>query len=534
MGAAPISSDHETAARPAAPTALGAAELARAIAEGRWTAAEVVEAHIERIQQVNGRLNALVVPLFDEARRAALQADEAQRRGRRLGPLHGVPVTIKESFHVAGTPSTIGLASRRNEILPDDGVLVRQLRRAGAVILGKTNVPQLLLWHEASNPVYGRTNNPWNLERTSGGSTGGEAALIAAGASPLGLGSDLGGSIRLPAHFCGIHGLKPSSRRLAKSGQAKNFLGLEAIQCQAGPLARRVEDLELMLRVLCDAPPGSLDSEATPGLPLPSADVALAGLRIGMWTDDGYFPASPAIRRAVEEAAGILRGRGAVVQRFRPPDVGEAIDLYFSLVSCDRGRNLKRLLAGSEIDPNVRRLLTLARVPNSLRGLVTWGLRVFGQPWAARLIASARYGSADDFWRLSHARQLYEQRFLAALAADGFDAVICPPHTLPAMPHGDAVDLMCAAGPAFLMNLIGVPAGVVAATRVQPGEESDRPVSGDLVVKKALRAERGSAGLPVGVQVASRHWREDVVLAIMQALEEDFSKRPEYPSRAVA
>jgi fatty acid amide hydrolase len=531
MGAASIySAPHETAVAPTEPTGLGAAELAHAIADERWTALEVVEAHIARIEEVNARLNALVVPLFDEARRAARAADESQRRGRWLGPLHGVPVTIKESFHVAGTPSTIGLTSRRNEIIASDGVLVRQLRQAGAIILGKTNVPQLMIWHETTNPVYGRTNNPWDLNRSPGGSTGGEAALIAAGASPLGLGSDLGGSIRLPAHFCGIHGLKPSSRRVAKGGQAKNLLGLEAIQCQAGPLARRVEDLELMLNVLCDAPPGSLDAEATPGLPLPSADVDLAGLRIGMWTDDGYFPASPAIRRAVEEAAAILRARGAEVEAFQPPDVGEAIDLYFSLISSDRGGSLKRLLQGSEVDPNVRRLLSLAKIPNSLRGIVTAALRTFGQPWAARLIAGARYGSADDFWRLSHARQLYEQRFTAAMAAEGLDALISPPHALPAMRHGDAVDLMSAAAPAFVMNLVGVPAGVVAATRVEAGEETDRPASRDLVVKKALRAESGSTGLPVGVQVAACHWREDIVLAIMHALEAEFSARPGYPA----
>jgi fatty acid amide hydrolase len=533
MPAAPTTSALHVNSVPSEPIGLGAAELARAIAEERWTAREVVEAHIARIEQVNGRLNALVVPLFDEARAAADAADEALRRGRPLGPLHGVPVTIKESFHVAGTPSTMGLASRRHEIMPTDGVLVRQLRRAGAIVLGKTNVPQLMIWHETANPLYGVTKNPWDVERGPGGSTGGEAALIASGASPLGLGSDLGGSIRLPAHFCGIHGLKPSSRRVAKSGQAKNLLGLEAIQCQAGPLARRVEDLELMLNVLCDAPPGSLDSEATPGLPLPSAEVNVAGLRIGMWTDDGCFPVAPAIRRAVEEAAAILRDRGATVEAFQPPDVGAAIDIYYSLVSADRGRNLKRLLAGSEADPNVRKLLSLAMIPNSLRGAATAALRLVGQPWAARLVAAARYGSADDYWRLSHARQVYELRFTAALASQELDAMIFPPHALPAMRHGDAVDLMSAAGPAFLMNLVGVPAGVVAATRVRPGEESDRAICSDLVVKKALRAELGSEGLPVGVQVAARHWREDVVLALMQALEDGFSQQADYPAATV-
>jgi fatty acid amide hydrolase len=144
-------------------------------------------------------------------------------------------------------------------------------------------------------------------------------------------------------------------------------------------------------------------------------------------------------------------------------------------------------------------------------------------------VQSARYGSADDFWRLCHQRQNYEERFMAALARDGFDAIICPPHALPAMRHDDGVELMPAASSTFLMNLIGVPAGVVAATRVRPGEESDRRASRDVVLKKAIRTESESAGLPIGVQVAARHWREDVVLAIMRALEEDFRRRSDYP-----
>jgi fatty acid amide hydrolase len=514
------------------PIGMGAAELARAIREERMTSRDVVEAFLARIEQVNPDLNAVVFPLFDQARREADLADAAQRRGSMLGPLHGVPVTIKESFHVAGTPSTIGLTSRRRELLEEDGPLVQQLRRAGAIVLGKTNVPQLMIWHESTNPVYGRTNNPWNLERGPGGSTGGEAALIAKGGSPWGLGSDLGGSIRLPSHFCGIHGLKPTSRRLAKSGQAKNLLGLEAIQCQGGPLARRVEDLELMLRVLCDAPPGTLDAEATPGMPAPSSDVDVSTLRIAMWTDDGYFPVAPAIRRAVQEAADALRARGAKVESFQPPRVDEAIDLYLGLVSADRGQAIRRLLAGSQVDPNVRKLLHLAKIPNSLRGAVTGALRFAGQPWLARLIGAARYGSADYFWQLSYRRQVYEQSFMAALAKDGFDAMICAPHALPAMRHGDAVDLMSAAAPTFLMNLLGVPAGVVAATRVREGEESDRPPSRDWVVRKAVRTERGSTGLPVGVQVAARHWREDIALAVMQTLETAFSQRPDYPLAA--
>ncbi len=195
------------------PTDWSAAQIARRVARREVSALEVVQAHIARIEAVNGRLNAVVVPRFDEARTEAAAADDRLARGEPIGPLHGVPITVKECFHLAGTPASIGLARRQHELSADDGLLVARLRKAGAIVLGKTNLPQLMIWHESDNPVYGRTNNPWDLGRTPGGSTGGEAAIIAARGSPLGLGNDLGGSIRVPCHFCGIHGFKPTSLR---------------------------------------------------------------------------------------------------------------------------------------------------------------------------------------------------------------------------------------------------------------------------------------------------------------------------------
>src|SRR3954470_1630430 len=159
--------------------ALSATEMAALVAAGQFSRRELVEAHISRIEQVNPALNAMILPLFDQARSEAAVCDEQRGRGQQLGPLHGVPITIKECFHIAGTASTEGIARFANELFDRDGVLVARLRRAGAVILGKTNVPQLMLMHETDNPVFGRTNNPWALDRSPGGSSGGEAALIA-------------------------------------------------------------------------------------------------------------------------------------------------------------------------------------------------------------------------------------------------------------------------------------------------------------------------------------------------------------------
>lgn len=195
-------------------TRLGAAELASSIAAGDVSARETVDAHIERIEEVDGQLNAVVLRRFDAARREAEDADAARRRGEQLGPLHGVPVTIKDQFHVAGLPTTFGMARLADRIAEQDGPMVAALRDAGAIVLGKTNVPPALGAIETDNAVFGRTNNPWDLERTPGGSSGGDAALVAAAGIPLSLGADFGGSLRIPAAWCGVCSLTPTIPRL--------------------------------------------------------------------------------------------------------------------------------------------------------------------------------------------------------------------------------------------------------------------------------------------------------------------------------
>lgn len=510
-------------------TRLGGAELARRIAAGDWSSVEVTRAFIQRIELVNRDLNAVVIPLFDSAIKAAEQADLAMARGDALGPLHGVPVTIKECFHVAGTSSCIGLEALRSEIMPDDGVLVRRLRNAGAVILGKTNIPQMMIWHECDNPVYGRTNNPWDLTRTPGGSTGGEAAIIAAGGSPLGLGNDLGGSIRVPCHFCGIHGIKPTSHRLPRTGSRGTLRGMEAVVSQAGPLARRVEDLELGLRVLV----GGSEETATPDVAPPTwtdpRSVHIRGMKIALWTNDDFFPASAALARAVREAGTALAQRGAIVEEFAPPDVPEIMETYFSLLGADGGADARRLTAGSKLDWRVARMLRLAGLPLALRLPIVAGLRGFGQHWMSRLVGSTRPRSANSYWQLVSRKNQLVRDFMHQLQARGYSAFLTPPHALPAMQHIKGFDLLPAASYAYLPNLLGVPAGVVSLTRVRPGEETGRIVSRDQTLRQAAAVDRGSAGLPVGVQVAAPHWREDIVLAIMRALEDHFASQSEYP-----
>ena len=480
----------------------GAAELARMIAKGETSALEVVDAHIKRIESVNARLNAVVVKLYGEARGAARAVDAARARGESLPPLAGVPITIKESTDLAGTPSTAGIPSRAKQIVNADAPIVATLRRAGAIPIGKTNVAQLLLYQESDNPLYGRTNNPWNLERSPGGSSGGEAAIIAAGGSPLGLGTDIGGSVRNPAHSCGICSLKPTSGRLDMTGTFNAMRDVQdAILDSAGPLARRVEDLELAMQLLADV----------------RAATGVKGLRIGVFTGDDWFPTSPAIVRAVRDAAARLRDAGATVVDIAPPPLSEATALYIALMSVDRWQSVRRLLADDPRDPRLVATLRMASIPHPVRRMMLGAARLIGQKRLATM-----FGNMSPLDQLKREQVAYRERFEAMPV----DAIVCPPAHLPAVTHGACDMLATTYGFCFVFNVLYWPAGVVFATRVRPDEEHATPAVKDAFGGRWKRVESGSAGLPVGVQVAARRNREDVVLAVMKVLQPGDPEQP--------
>jgi len=514
---------------------LSATETADLIARGDLSATEAVEARIARIQQVNPRLNAVVVPLFAQALSEARAADTARSRSGGLGPLHGVPITIKEMFDLIGTPTTAGVSANRAVNASSDAVCVKRLRQAGAIVLGKTNVPQLGIMYETDNPVYGRSNNPWNLERAPGGSSGGEAAIIAAGGSPLGLGSDAAGSIREPSHACGIHGLKPTSGRLSVTGHWM-FPGFPRAWVQPGPMARSVADLALAFQVMAcpveNETDGNADPSVGPVVVRDPASVQIAGLRIGVYETDSHLPATPAVRRVVREAAHALRATGAQVEEFSPPDVEDAWRLYMGLSYADGMIFLQRLLKGSRRDWRIGRLFAFAEIPTAFRPGLDWLLRACRQNYLANAFdsVSRQSLSAARYFELLDAEQAYRDRFKAAIDAQQLDAIVCPASPLPATTHGNEYATFQGLASA-LYNVLGMPAGVVAASRIRAGEECDRPPSSDVVLRAARLVEQGSTGLPVGVQVVARHWREDVALAIMAELERYFATRPEYPLR---
>ncbi len=488
-----------------------------------------------------------MVRRFEAAQAEARAIDERRSRGAALGPLAGVPITVKECFHVAGTQTTIGIPHLAGSNATADGPLVARLKAAGAVIVGKTNVPQLMVMYETDNPLYGRTSNPWDVERSPGGSSGGEAAIIAAGGVPLGLGNDLGGSIRQPAHACGIHGFKPNSGRLTNSGALGSMYGASAIQLQPGPLARHVEDLALAMRVLVGrvaarsssvasaAQPTSRESDAVPlAWPDPAA-VQLSGLRIGYWTDDGYYsPASTALGRAVEDAAAALRLARDRCRAHRAAQCRRS-DAAILCVGGVRRR-------GGDAQPARAWACRSASPADAAAG----ALAALGAGHCRRLVRAGWQSSASKHhprvgaisaaacWRLVNRRNEFNLRFLNRLIDGGFTAFLTPPHALPAMPHGTSLELMPAGSYALLPNLLDFPAGVVAATRVA-ADETNVGAAGaaltDACDRTARQSLRTAAGLPIGVQVVGVPWREDIVLAIMAALETHFRQQPAYPRR---
>ena len=514
------------------PPSLSAADIVRSIAAGDLSSSEVVEAFIARILEVNAKLNAVTVKLFQSAREAAQKVDAARRRGEALGPLAGLPITIKDCFDLAGTASTFGLTTRRDIIETQDDPYVAALRAAGAIPLAKTNVPQLLIYTESDNPLYGRTNNPWDLERSCGGSSGGEAALIAAGASPLGLGNDIGGSLRTPSAFCGITAIRPTAGRTPDHCDHGLPVGQKAIVSQVGPMARRVGDLVLGLRIL----DGGRNPMIDPGPPLDNpATVDIARLRFATFDDDGEFPATPAARRAVAEAAEILTNAGATRASWHMPALSRATDLLFACLSADRGASFRRLLRGNTIDPRVRSLLLTASAPTWLSSLAAAVLGVLHQSRAAATMRRFAPGSADHYWQAVAAIAQFRLDLLHALdEAEGgpIDLLLCPAYAVPAQRHGASLLMPLPGAYAPLANVSGFPAGVVPVTRVRADEESDRPASRDQVDKVARETERGSTGLPIAVQAIGRPWRDDVVLAAMARIEAGAMKRPDYPAQA--
>src|SRR5579864_1780585 len=347
-------------------TFLSAVEMNLQVCAREISPVELAEAHLAKIERLNPKLNAFVHVDPERVRRQAREAEAAVMSGHLLGPLHGVPISIKSSIDVAGMKCEVGTRLRVGFVATQDAPLVERLRRARAIILGVTNTPELLMAWETDNLLYGRTNSPWDLERTPGGSSGGEAAAIASGMSAGGVGSDGGGSIRVPAHFSGICGLKPTSGRIPSTGHFPPSGGPFALLGVVGPMARTVADLKILFAVMQGPDDGDTFAAPVP-LRWPN-DSEARQLRIGYFEDDGRTPVTAEIRNSVRTAAEALSRAGFQVEPFRPEGLEEARLLWKKFFVKTGGMLIGPMFAGRDQDmsPILRQFLEWSAAEPSL------------------------------------------------------------------------------------------------------------------------------------------------------------------------
>jgi fatty acid amide hydrolase len=507
---------------------LPAVRLSQMLARGETSARELAQAHLSRIDAIDGRVHAFAEVFRDGALADADASDARRRRGEARGPLDGLPVTIKECFDVAGRATTLGIPSWSGRIAPRDAAMVELLRGAGAVLLGRTNLSQTMLYVEARNPLFGQTANPWSLAHTPGGSSGGEGAAVASGMSPLGVGTDIGGSIRTPCHFCGVPGIKPTLDRLPMRGYRTALAGQEAVRGMGGPIARSVADLALFFEALDAAKMSDLDPRVPPLAWESPEGIELGKLRVGSYVNDGVIPASGAIARSVRRAEQALAARGCDVVAFEPPDVRGMLSVYLGALSADGGAAIVAALQGGEVDPVLQPLRRLAAVPVRARRAIARAARVLGQRNLALMLDAMGRRSAAELWRLTDELRAFRTKMLDSMEQQRVDLLLCPAFATPALPHGGSKNFTLASSYSILFNATQMPAGVVPVTRVLP-DETRRAAGRDVLERAAAAIDAKSAGLPVGVQIVGRAWKDHVVLAAMRAVEAEVSMDAGFP-----
>lgn len=466
-----------------------ALDLATMIRAGRVSSREVVESHIARVRRVNPQLNAMVRDRFDDARAEADAADARLAESPDGLPLlHGVPCTIKESFSVTGMPWSAGLVSRREVRAGGDAVTVQRLRAAGAIVLGVTNTSELCMWMESVNRVYGRTTSAYDTGRTSGGSSGGEGAMVGSGASPFGLGSDIGGSIRMPAFFNGVFGHKPSGGLVPSSGQFPQATGSAALMLSTGPLTRSARDLMPLLKLLAGPDEGDPMCRAM-HLGDPGA-VDLSTMTVHDVRDDKSlqrFPIEAALLDAQEAAVQALARRGARVVKTSIPGLADAFELWSAAMHTRNQVSFAALLGGE--GPAMSTASVLRELPRSIAGRSDFTLPALGLALAEHLpmLLSARLMTMNGRIEQLRAR------------VDGLlgsrDVILFPSHPRVAPKHHAPLLRFADAGFTGVFNVLEVP-----VTQVPLGLDS--------------------RALPVGVQVVGARGQDHVTIAVAMALEE--------------
>ena len=456
-------------------------DLSRLIRSRVVSPVEVVKTHLDRIDQINPALNAIVT-IAPEALDRARELERKVIEGGALGPLHGVPLTIKDTIATAGIRSTSGSRLLEQHKPVDDALVVARLIQAGAIVLGKTNTPEMAIPYETDNPVFGRTNNPHDLKRTPGGSSGGEAAAIAAHLSPAGIGSDLSGSIRVPAHFCGIAGLKPTSGRVPMDGHLPAATGPLSFGACIGPMARHVIDLALLLSVIAGEPP----LETTANEFVERAQQQLKGLDVAYYFDDHVAPVTEETTRAVVAAAKILEDAGLHVREAYTPAISEGSRLWIELFSQAASAQFRELYRGKREKAGPQVASILRQPPPDIS-------------------FEARIKAAEKLAKAVVERERRREELLRWMKRTPL--VLAPVGAIPAFEHGaervkvggESISVFRAFSYSQTFNVFGLP-----AVSVPVGHSAE--------------------GLPIGVQIVGRPFEDEKVLAAAAIIEQSVAR----------
>ncbi|KAF5383525.1 hypothetical protein D9615_003592 [Tricholomella constricta] len=522
-----------------------ATEIVAHIEKGEWSASQVVEAYITRAAYAQATTNCLTEVMFDWAREQAKELDEEFASTKKLrGPLHGVPTSFKDQFDIIGFDSTIGFTQWVNKPATTNADLVAQFISAGAVLFVKTNVPQTMFAFECSNPLWGRTTNPYNDKYTCGGSSGGEAALLAMDGSAVGIGSDVGGSLRIPAAYCGLYSLKPSVSRISHGGACGPVPGFEGIKTVVGPMGRSIDDLDLVSRLVFGV---QGVEQSIPPLPFREANLP-SKLRFGYYTSDNYVKASPACKRAVLETVEALQKQGHECIEFNvpggesslPPSMpAHAFNIFIGLTAAD---GYKKMLSHLGPDPKENSLWLVTagpKLPWFIRNFAAWLLEtLFSDGLFANSLRAARVRTVLGYTELVAEREdLIKSFHKQVWEKHSLDGIIAPVQAMPQLPHGGCDNFSGLAAATILYNVLDYPAGCIPVTRVDPvkdqvtDEWKTGPGLGSSLLegglyrgKKPLYNPTETAGMPVGIQIVGKKWEEEKVLAMMRVADDALGK----------
>ncbi|PCH45088.1 amidase signature enzyme [Wolfiporia cocos MD-104 SS10] len=508
---APLSaSDKDILAKPIS-------DIVRDVQSGTLSPSDVLLAYGKKALKAHEATNCLTEVMIS-------QAEEWAKTCNVNGPLAGMPVSLKDENSVAGFDACLGYSALVGQPMQKDSALVRLLRDAGAVPFVKTNVPVTMMSFECANDVFGTTTNPHGKGYAPGGSSGGEAALLAYGGSRIGVGSDIAGSVRVPSHYSGSYTIKASSSRFPHAGNPNTSIpGVKGVPASFSPMTRTLEDLETFWRAVMSMRPWEYDHSV---IPTPWREVSLPTerpIRWGVMWDDGVVTPSPACKRALTEVVTTLKSRGHDVVPIDPPSPFEGLKLAGQLVFADGAKCcVDPIHFGEFNDPGVREAVGMFRAPRFFKRLYAWYLRYIRRDELyAQLVESWYEKTMPEYLMLVSKREAYRERWFEYLKEQRLDFIITVPNALPAVPHGGMLEGWKSCGYTFLWNLLDYTAGIIPVTHVdQHRDELGAFNPRNAVEAGAYRSYNAQKmhGLPVGIEIIGKRLEEEKVLEGMKLI----------------